>query len=207
MVKRSTDTETFCILPWIHLMMHPNGRFFSCCVSTSKEHLSSIDLEIDEAINSEKFNQLRVDMLQGKKNTNCENCYKAEKFNGSSFRKTSNDYFKHYINDVLDNTNQDGSIKEFKMRYFDLRMSNICNFKCRTCNSGYSSNFAKEEFKLLNKKQNIIIKPKKESNYKHKILNNLDNLEIIYFSGGEPLITEEHYTVLEKRQNRCFSSI
>ncbi len=27
------DSETFCMLPWIHMMMIPNGNMYPCCVA------------------------------------------------------------------------------------------------------------------------------------------------------------------------------
>jgi hypothetical protein len=33
------------------------------------------------------------------------------------------------------------------MRYFDIRFSNICNFKCRTCGSGFSTQWEQEDLK------------------------------------------------------------
>jgi organic radical activating enzyme len=202
MTAQSDDfrkNESFCILPWIHLMMTTTGDIHPCCVASDKEKFSSIDVEIDQAINSDQFKKLRLDMLQGVNNSVCADCHQSEKFNISSFRNFSNTTFQHHIDHVLDNTNSDGSIKEFKMRYLDARLSNICNFKCRTCNSNYSSSYAVEESKILNRQQRVsIIKPEKDTNSIQKIKNQLSNLEVIYFSGGEPLIMEEHYILLEE---------
>jgi hypothetical protein len=193
------ESKVFCILPWIHLMMSPSGNIFPCCVTADQEPYSSINSEILDSINSEKFKELRLNMINEKKSSTCQLCYKTDEIGNHSFRKGSNAMFGHYVNDVLNNTNNDGSLIEFKMRYFDIRSSNICNFKCRTCGSDYSSSFSQEEVKLLKKdKSTIIIKPSSESNSLEKILNQLDSLEMIYFAGGEPIIMDEHYIIIEE---------
>ena len=40
-----------------------------------------------------------------------------------------------------------GRIIKFRMRYFDIRFSNICNFKCRTCGSAFSSQWEARRLK------------------------------------------------------------
>ena len=39
---------------------------------------------------------------------------------------------------MLLDTQEDGGIEEFKMKYMDIRFSNLCNFKCRSCGPGCS---------------------------------------------------------------------
>lgn len=200
-------SKTFCILPWIHLMMVPDGKIFPCCVAAGTTNYGTIDDDIDVTVNNEAFKTLRKNMLAGEKTETCNLCYASEIFDGPSFRKTSNELFKHHIEDAINNTNIDGSIDDFKMRYFDARFSNICNFKCRTCNPNYSSSFAAEWSTHFNKNEDnkiILIKPNESSNALEKVLEHLDHMEMIYFAGGEPLITDEHYVIIEEllRRNR-----
>jgi organic radical activating enzyme len=198
------DSETFCILPWLHLMMIPEGKVYPCCVSASQEDFGSIDDDIDVTINNEAFKTLRKNMLTEVKSNTCELCYSSETFGGNSLRKTSNELFKKHINDAATNTNEDGSINDFKLRYVDTRFSNICNFKCRTCNGGYSSSFAAELAKHFPSAADstILIKPKESANALDKILDQLDHMEMIYFAGGEPLVTDEHYIILDELLKR-----
>ena len=82
-----------------------------------------------EVVNSPKMNQLRNDMLSGIKNKECTKCYQHEEQSLMSSRNMLNSRYKEYYNEVIENTNTDGSLSEFKMRYFDIRFNNICNFK------------------------------------------------------------------------------
>ena len=51
-----------------------------------------------------------------------------------------------YFDDVIATTDMNtGRIINFRMRYFDIRFSNICNFKCRTCGSAFSSKWEQED--------------------------------------------------------------
>ena len=89
------------------------------------------------------------------------------------------------------------------MRYFDLRFSNICNFKCRTCNYEYSSQWEQED-KRRGIKRPIINFAKEDTALLQDVINQIPNIETAYFAGGEPLITEEHYIIIEEmiRKNR-----
>jgi organic radical activating enzyme len=102
-----------------------------------------------------------------------------------------------FYEESIENTNSDGTLKELNMRFFDIRFSNICNFKCRTCGSGYSSQWEQEELK--SNSPNITIYSKNDNSaLLNEVLSQVPNIRIAYFAGGEPLITEEHYVILEK---------
>jgi organic radical activating enzyme len=108
-----------------------------------------------------------------------------------------NDEFKEFYDECMENTNDDGSLKEFKMRYFDIRFSNICNFKCRTCGGGFSSQWEQEDLK--SKVTYARVFPKNDNpDFLQDIVEQVPNLKTAYFAGGEPLITEEHYILLEE---------
>ena len=68
--------------------------------------------------------------------------------------------------------------------------------KCRTCNSHYSSQWENED-----SKQGIsliTIDKVKRNKYIEDILMHIPYMDVAYFAGGEPLITEEHYIMLEE---------
>ena len=150
--------------------------------------------KIEDVFNNEKFKQMRTNMLKGKRCEECTACYRDEDDGNSSFRKHSNEQFEKYINDAVLNTNDDGSIDDFRLRYLDVRWSNICNFKCRSCGGTYSSSWAKEDGK-----SNVYTFAGGDSNddlYK-QFEPHFDTIEEFYFAGGEPLLTDKHYEILE----------
>jgi len=196
------NSKTFCMYPWIHLHTTPSGRTAPCCIAkscTDDYALNPNDYNLMELVNSDMMKTLRLDMLKGVQNPECENCYKHEKQNICSSRKSVNkDFGKYFDEAIIASTNlEDGSLKQFKMRYFDIRFSNICNFKCRTCGLHYSSQWEQEDIKH----SPIHVNPIPKNNNKEFLQNVLDQIpymDTAYFAGGEPLITEEHYILLEE---------
>jgi len=150
-----------------------------------------------ELVNSPKMKQLRLDMLDGKRNDECVICYNQEDVGIASNRQTSFSAHTSAIDDICDFTNDDGSLDQFNMRYFDVRFSNICNFKCRSCGQEYSTQWEQE-----NSRANVSyareIPKNNNKEFLQDILDQIPNMEIAYFAGGEPLITDQHYVILEE---------
>jgi molybdenum cofactor biosynthesis enzyme MoaA len=104
----------------------------------------------------------------------CDYCSLAE-FNGlPSYRQMFNS---------MDN-NVQGT------QFVDIRHTNHCNLKCRYCGPHFSSQWAKE----LNRA--VEIKTQKLDDYKDIIIN--DSVQWMYFTGGEPLILSDHWTILDQ---------
>ena len=194
------DSKTFCIVPWIHIHTNPSGIATPCCIAESCTKPEGVgnarEQSLTEIINSESMNKLRTDMLNGVKNSECTVCYDHETQGIKSFRNMINDEFSHQLDSIY-TTKRDGSLSEFKMRYFDIRFNNICNFKCRTCGSGFSTQWEQEDLK--NKVWNAKVIPKNDNKkFLGEVVDQIQNVETAYFAGGEPLITEEHYILLEE---------
>lgn len=192
------ESKVFCILPWIHINSLPSGAVLPCCISKSriKNFGSTVRDNLETLVNSDSIKRLRFNMLQEADNPTCQQCYSFESQGIRSFRQSSNEDYSKYFDETVPYTQEDGSIVEFKMRYFDIRFSNICNFKCRTCGSDYSSQWEIEN----NKNNNFpkIIPKNNRKEFLEDVLRHIPYLESVYFAGGEPLITEEHYIMLEE---------
>jgi organic radical activating enzyme/transcription elongation factor Elf1 len=196
------NNKAFCMGPWVHIHTSPTGNAGPCCIAKGSTG-SSLYQDLDELVNTPEMKQLRVDMMNGVKNTICETCHQHEDMNVPSARSQFDYRFNKHIDEVLANTHKDGHLDNFKMRYFDIRFNNICNFKCRTCNADYSSQWEQEDLKR--KVPHARIYPKNNRpNFLEDIIEHIPHMEYAYFAGGEPLITEEHYTLLEEmiRLNR-----
>ena len=161
-----TESKTFCMLPWIHFSTSPSGDALPCCIAKplTHEHFgfhlplgNTTKSSMMEIVNSTRAKQLRLDMLTGIRNPMCRTCHEQDDLNLVSFRHDSNNKYAKHFDNAIATTNQDGSLSEFKMRYFDIRFSNICNFKCRTCGPDWSSQWEQENIKN-NIYQPVIIK-------------------------------------------------
>ena len=186
--------DTFCILPWIHLYVGPDGNVLPCCRSDQQYPMGSVNEQtVDSILKSTKFNQLRQNMLSGKRSKECSICYQREDAGLPSSRLQNNAKWRNKIS----NFNVDGSLDEFAPVYLDLRLNNICNLKCRMCSGYFSSAIAQEETRLFNKQKNTnILSLESKSVVLDEVVNYLPHVEHIYFAGGEPLIAPEHYKIL-----------
>lgn len=192
-----TKNKSFCMLPWVSMHVTPVGVGTPCCIGNQNYPVGNANEKtLMELVNSDRMNELRRDMLDDIKNPICSACHRHEEQGIVSFRQTSNEMFEKYMDDALSCTDITGELGQFKMRYFDLRLNNICNMKCRTCNSHYSSQWENEDAKQG--KTLITISKDKRTAYVDDILTHIPYIEMAYFAGGEPLITEEHYIMLEE---------
>ena len=193
------DSKTFCMFPWLHLNATPKGDVYPCCSNDYTDPVGNTkDNTLKEIFNSPKMKELRLDMLNERPNKICDFCYKHEEAGPHSFRNYSKEHFAKYFDEVVPTTQDDGTVDEFKMRYFDIRFSNICNFKCRTCGSEFSSKWGEEMKKNFDPNHPVLIHvDDNRGTVLDEVLEHIDHIDLAYFAGGEPLITEEHYTMLE----------
>jgi len=194
------------MFPWLHLNATPKGDVYPCCSNDYTTPVGSTKTNtLKEIFNNDKMKNLRLDMLNERKNPICEFCYKHETAGPHSFRNYSKEQFGKYFDDLVPNTSPEGSVDQFKMRYFDIRFSNICNFKCRTCGSEFSSKWGEEMRKNYDPDHPVLIHvDDNRGNVLSEVLEHIEHIDLAYFAGGEPLITDEHYVMLEEmiRKNR-----
>jgi organic radical activating enzyme len=182
--------------PWVHLYTSPVGEAAACCISrevvgnTTKESVGDI-------MNSDKMKQLRLDMINEQFNPACAGCHAHQAQGISSSKDQFAKRFNQHFDEAMANTLEDGTLNKFKMRYFDIRFNNVCNFKCRTCNGAFSTLWEQEDIKR--KLPWGTIHPKNNTpELLEEVIEHIPHMEYAYFAGGEPLITEEHYIVLEE---------
>lgn len=197
----------FCILPWIHFHSWPDGRVMPCCVADSSNPVSKItpNESIIQMLNSKEYREMRMAMIEDKPVATCQRCYDLEKLGTFTLRQAQNDRRGIQFTDLVEKTNIDGSIGEFKMAYMDVRFSNLCNMKCRSCGPSCSSQWANEfiEFKgkdVLTHYFNIdkmVVNVNEDGSFMKKLNPYLKNVEEVYFAGGEIVITPEHYECLD----------
>ena len=203
------NKKTFCILPWVHVYTAPTGEALPCCVADPAYLIgNSNSMSIEELVNAPAMKKLRIDMLKGVENPLCSRCYHHERLTGSSPRDNAKATLESYfdnskinyddkVSELIANTDADGTLHDFKMYYFDIRFNNICNFKCRTCNADFSSQWEHEDIK-----ENIIQDRRISKNNSNALIDDIKKhvpyFGHVYFAGGEPLITEEHYLILEE---------
>jgi organic radical activating enzyme len=150
--------------------------------------------------------KLRADMLSETPHAACTRCYEQEESGFFSGRKSANKHHGHHIKRVAD-TRVDGSVEQFEMTYWDIRFSNLCNLKCRSCGHIFSSQWYQDQAKLAGgdwKERNTVLNyaGRTETDMWSQLEPHLDYVEQIYFAGGEPLLMEEHYRILDELVKR-----
>jgi sulfatase maturation enzyme AslB (radical SAM superfamily) len=182
----------------------PDGRAFSCCLSVDKYPIGDLHKNtMEEVWNDQPLRDMRVKMLADQPTQECSKCYEQEDAGFFSMRNSSNKSFGHHVG-IVDDTHADGTYDDFKLRYYDIRFSNLCNFKCRTCGSVFSSNWYSDDVKLYGPRPfpQIAIAGRYKNDMWEQMQQHIPYLEQIYFAGGEPLIMEEHYRILRELVDR-----
>jgi len=143
--------------------------------------------------------QLRHNMLNEIKSEACQRCYEQEESGFFSGRRSANKHHGHQIKKLEHNP--------FEMTYWDIRFSNLCNLSCRSCGHIFSSSWYQDQAKLAgedwarnNKALNIA--GRSPEDMWNQLLPHIDYVEQIYFAGGEPLMMDEHYRILEELERR-----
>ena len=202
-----SESKTFCIYPWIHLHAYPTGEAYPCCHSEMNYPVGNCKTNtLKEIWNSEPQKKLRVDMLSENTNVACGRCYEQEQSGFFSGRKSANKHHGHQI-DRIDQTTDTGHVDEFAMTYWDIRFSNLCNLRCRSCGSIFSSQWYQDQVKLAGpewaiKNKALTYAGQHETDMWEQLIEHIDHVEQIYFAGGEPLMMEEHYLILEELERR-----
>jgi hypothetical protein len=196
---RLMHSESFCMLPWIHLHGWPDGRAYPCCLGKAEYPVGNLKKQtMQEIWNEDPMRQIRRNMLDDKPSRECSDCYEQESHGFASMRNNSNKSFGHLINEV-ETTEPDGTHPEMNYRYWDVRFSNICNLKCRSCGSIFSSRWHDDDVKLWGKplRPRVQFAGRTDVDIWEQMQPHVPFLEQIYFAGGEPLIMEEHNRILK----------
>ena len=184
-----SKSKPYCLMPWIHFHVGDDGTAKACCVANIP--FGNINTDGFETIWSGKpIEQLRAKFKKGELDKRCAQCYKLEETGGKSIRQETFEKFPE-----VDVFNNPPSLPI----YFDIRFSNVCNLKCRTCWHGASSAWFDDAKKLgTNKDEKAVIKNISDfENFIAELGPSLLQAKEIYLAGGEPLVTEEHYLLLQ----------
>ncbi len=146
--------QSFCALPWKHLHLNAEGSAQICChtdeaISEDGVPLSLYEHSLDDIWNSPYMREIRRAMIAGERLRACASCYRAEDFNGCSYRTQSNERWLGAESGedkeaVIAATMRDDYRVQDTPIYFQMIPGNNCNLKCRMCNSSYSSQIERD---------------------------------------------------------------
>jgi radical SAM protein with 4Fe4S-binding SPASM domain len=195
------ESKTFCIYPWIHVHAYPTGEAYPCCHAEMGvgEIGNCRKNTLEEIWHGQPLQKLRDDMLNERTNATCQRCYEQEESGFFSGRRSANKHHGHHIKKLETNP--------FELTYWDIRFSNLCNLRCRSCGHIFSSQWYQDQAKLAGpewKAHNQVLNyaGRTELDMWEQLEPHLDYVEQIYFAGGEPLLMEEHYRILDELVRR-----
>ncbi|GAB64354.1 MAG: twitch domain-containing radical SAM protein [Candidatus Jettenia sp.] len=192
-------SDVFCIMPWVHMHSWPDGRVLPCCYAKCDQPIGYLNNGLKVVWNNDAYKAFRQKMLKNIPIPEyCYKCYEYDKSGNFSYRRYANKKFGKHFYEALDETDADGTYNEFTLRYLDFRFSNLCNHRCRSCGHGLSSNWYDEHVKIHGDPGLPKVIKSNNQAYLKEVLEILPSVEAVYFAGGEPLIQEEHYLILNK---------
>ena len=183
--------DNFCIAPFVTFATTTDGRTRLCCQAEENWDFYINDKTVDEIFYSDYHKQARQDFLQGKWPSACLKCKTVESRGISSRRTLENERFKHLDWEYLKNNPTIHSL--------DIRYGNQCNLACVMCSpknsvTWYEDYDKVDHLKGWNKEEGLLWAIK--GSLLNDIVNHLDNVELIYFSGGEPLLNKKYFQLL-----------
>jgi radical SAM protein with 4Fe4S-binding SPASM domain len=193
------ENPAFCLAAWVNFHVQAEGYVTPCC--ESRQRLGNINRQsFAEIWNGPEMAEVRRKMLQGERIEACRKCYDKEEVGVESFRQ----WFNHDARGHLGAALAAGESGAAKPVYWDIRFSNICNFRCRSCWHGASSRwFADAKALHATVGDQAIIQGVEDADGLFDQLDDvLPHVEEIYFAGGEPLLMEEHYRLLDRLVER-----
>lgn len=208
-MKDVSHSKAFCIKPWVHLHVSAYGKVTPCCQAAWNDSYAFGDINqegFNNIWNGEKMREFRLAMLKDDFNFRCHHCYDLEKEGLQSHRTLTNSIYADKLHWAIE-TDATGVSPNAKPVSWDIRISNLCNFKCRICGHHSSSSWY-EDAKALGLPLSAHNKYYSHDRKVNRGVQNFDlliqqldfvipDLEEIYFAGGEPLIAKEHYQILQ----------
>ncbi len=192
--SRAALPPGFCVLPFVNLHVAANGAIAPCCEFAGS--LGTVrGTTLAAAWNGAAMAAIRDSFRAGQPVEGCWKCVDRERTEGHSLR--------------LDNLAVAGLMPEpvggvptaspFP-RTLDLRFSNLCNFRCRTCWHGASSKWFADgkAIGLLAGDTAELRSFADLDDAVGQIAGGLHDLRVLYFAGGEPLLMPEHHALLER---------
>jgi hypothetical protein len=183
----------FCALPFVNLHVAANGSIAPCCEFAGS--LGTVrTTTLAAAWNGAAMAAIRDRFRAGRPVEGCWKCLDRERTEGHSMR-LDNLEAAALMPEPMDGV----PVAPRFPRTLDLRFSNLCNFRCRTCWHGASSKWFRDGQAI-----GLIAGDRAElhsfadlDDALSQVAGGLPDLRALYFAGGEPLVMPEHHALLE----------
>jgi MoaA/NifB/PqqE/SkfB family radical SAM enzyme len=206
MVDKNLDKT--CCLPWNHLATHPNGFVTLCCQARMEDgsgfaqnqpgkFMNMDNHDLLEILNSQSFRGTREKMYKGIEPHPCTRCYEAERRGEWNKREYENKRFNWQPRTNV-------IVGPGDLEFIELRLGNVCNLACVTCNSISSSKWRGDELAIANElpwfKEYLPPEVKsrwfEDEQWYARLAELSANVKRIYINGGEPFLVKAHKRLL-----------
>jgi organic radical activating enzyme len=137
-------SNTMCYAKWAQVSLHlTNGRTHSCYHPPTHQIPVELLKDNPSALHNTPYKkEERKLMLEGKRPSGCEYCWKIEDVGGRSDRiyRSGEPWAQNAIDDII----QAGATGDIEPRYVEVNFNQACNFKCSYCSPHLSSTWEDE---------------------------------------------------------------
>lgn len=221
---KKPDPKTFCVYPWIEQVVQSTGKVGFCCVAKGggiiqKDGGGSYRAgqdKLESAWNSQHMRDIRKGMIEGAHVPGCELCYFQESIEKKSYREMHNEEWMNKARAEIEARVEESQRNDYRLDkpalYLDLRLGNLCNLKCRSCNPYNSSQIHRETLQLLDgnpeynafySRHNGAHRPPataewyESDEFWDEVIRSIPNLRKVYLTGGEPTLIEKNYKFMQ----------
>jgi hypothetical protein len=172
--------------------------------------------DFQSAWNSTYMRNVRKQMLAGEIPPSCSKCFKEEAAGHRSKRQWETEYWSQRVDieELMRQTAEDGSVPP-QLAYIDLRFGTKCQLACVMCSPHDSSGWIKDWNAMYPKVTNPALAEsfqwhdkgsnngssynwhKNNPTFWDQFYEQMPHMQQLYFAGGEALIIDEHYKILE----------
>jgi MoaA/NifB/PqqE/SkfB family radical SAM enzyme len=196
------NQETFCIHSHIGVNIRTDGTLTPCCNYQIKDGNLVDKYDQFDRWRQTKVIKISQELDNGQRHEGCSRCWDEEDNGSSSYRINGNRTFENFIR-------QDFSPdKSYGIKHLHVEFGNHCNLKCIMCNPYCSSSIETEvkmnreqykNFVHLTHDDQFIQKRNwfETDEYQELEPRLLENVEHIFLTGGEPLITPNAIAMLK----------
>ena len=179
----------FCPMPWTGLMYNFDGKVKNCIRSAAR--LGNIkDNSIEDILLGPTNVTKQTNITNNQPAEGCHTCYDLE-HGKEGFDIISDRIF--YIREFKQTPLDTYQPNNFDLQTIDVRWTNLCNFACVYCSPEFSSRWADELGRKIERPTEQQQKDFREYIYQHA-----KNLKHVYLAGGEPLLMKENLELLQE---------
>jgi uncharacterized Fe-S cluster-containing radical SAM superfamily protein len=191
-----------CPLPFIHTYIKANGSLAACCES-QEFPLDGDEISFQARWQGMKYEKLRQEFIQGLSPDTCKKCWANESIGLKSNRQEMIENLQSGFFGEMSDSFESRPLQRWP-HSIELKLSNVCNLKCRMCHP--SSSHRLWEDRDIHEQYRGPLKWNPRVLDSTQTIQQLfelgaeffSSLRVVQFSGGEPLINDDHLTLVEE---------